>query len=32
LIGYDVDLSMDKINSDIRREQSAKIQRAEQTK
>jgi threonyl-tRNA synthetase len=32
LIGYDVDLSMDKINSDTRREQSGKIQRAEQMK
>jgi threonyl-tRNA synthetase len=32
LIGYDVDLSMDKISSDTRREQSGKIQRAEQMK
>jgi threonyl-tRNA synthetase len=32
LIGCPVDLSMDKINSAIRREQCGKIQRAEQMK
>jgi threonyl-tRNA synthetase len=32
LIGYDVDRSMDKINSGTRREQCGKIQRAEQIK
>jgi hypothetical protein len=32
LIGYDVDLSMDKINSDTRREQFGKIQRVKQMK
>jgi hypothetical protein len=31
-MGYAIDLSMDKINSAIRREQRGKIQRAAQTK